>query len=146
MATEIKIPNVGESITSANVAHWHKQNGEAVTKGETVLTIETDKVSNDLEADAAGVLKILVQEGEEVAIGTVVGIIEEGGPPEVTSHTGTKKADPQVSRSQNNNQSHNQSQSHRSQLISLQQLLPKRKERCLKLKCLLPESQSPLPI
>ncbi|MCP5537823.1 MAG: dihydrolipoyllysine-residue succinyltransferase [Akkermansiaceae bacterium] len=78
MATEVKIPNVGESITSANVARWHKHDGDAVAKGETVLTIETDKVSNDLEALSAGVLKILVQEGEEVAIGTVVGTIEDG--------------------------------------------------------------------
>jgi len=78
MATEVKIPNVGESITSANVARWHKQDGESVSKGDTVLTIETDKVSNDLEADASGTLKILVQEGEEVAIGSVVATIEEG--------------------------------------------------------------------
>ena len=79
MATEIKIPNVGESITSANVARWHKQDGESVEKGQTILTIETDKVSNDLDAEQSGVLKILVQEGEEVAIGAVVGMIEEGG-------------------------------------------------------------------
>lgn len=78
MATEVKIPNVGESITSANVARWHKQDGETVAKGDTVLTIETDKVSNDLEADVSGVLKILVQEGEEVAIGSVVATIAEG--------------------------------------------------------------------
>ena len=77
MATEVKIPNVGESITSANVARWHKQDGEAIIKGETVLTIETDKVSNDLTADADGTLSIRVQEGEEVAIGTVVAVIEE---------------------------------------------------------------------
>ena len=77
MATEIKIPNVGESITTANVARWHKQSGDKVAKGETVLTIETDKVSNDLEAEVSGVLDIQVQEGEEVAIGTVVGTIEE---------------------------------------------------------------------
>lgn len=79
MATEVKIPNVGESITSANVARWHKQDGEAVAKGEIVLTIETDKVSNDLEAATAGTLKILVPEGEEVAIGSVVALINEGG-------------------------------------------------------------------
>jgi len=42
------------------------------------LTIETDKVSNDLDAEVAGILNVLVQEGEEVAIGTVVGVIEEG--------------------------------------------------------------------
>ncbi|MGJ8676673.1 MAG: dihydrolipoyllysine-residue succinyltransferase [Akkermansiaceae bacterium] len=76
MATEIKIPNVGESITSANVACWHKADGESVNKGDVVLTIETDKVSNDIEADEAGTLKILVQEGEEVSIGTVVANIE----------------------------------------------------------------------
>jgi len=87
MATEVKIPNVGESITSANVARWHKQDGAAVAKGETVLTIETDKVSNDLEAGEAGTLKILVQEGEEVAIGTVVGLIEEAAAPPAVSTT-----------------------------------------------------------
>jgi len=79
MATEVKIPNVGESITSANVARWHKQNGEAVAQGEIVLTIETDKVSNDLEAAVSGQLNILVPEGEEVSIGTVVALIEEDG-------------------------------------------------------------------
>ncbi|NWK55449.1 2-oxoglutarate dehydrogenase complex dihydrolipoyllysine-residue succinyltransferase [Verrucomicrobiaceae bacterium N1E253] len=78
MATEVKIPNVGESITTANVARWHKQDGEHVAKGEIVLTIETDKVSNDLEADVSGTLKILVPEGEEVSIGSVVASIEEG--------------------------------------------------------------------
>lgn len=78
MSIEVKIPNVGESITSANVARWHKQDGEAVAKGDVVLTIETDKVSNDLEAAADGILKILVQEGEEVDIGSVVATIEEG--------------------------------------------------------------------
>lgn len=92
MATEIKIPNVGESITSANVARWHKQNGEAVAKGETVLTIETDKVSNDIEADVAGVLNILVQEGEEVAIGTVVATLDEGAVAEVDTEEATTTA------------------------------------------------------
>lgn len=95
MATEIKIPNVGESITSANVARWHKQNGEAVAKGETVLTIETDKVSNDIEADVAGVLNILVQEGEEVAIGTVVATLDEGAVAEVETEEATTTANPE---------------------------------------------------
>lgn len=94
MATEIKIPNVGESITSANVARWHKQSGDAVSKGETVLTIETDKVSNDLEAEVAGILNVLVQEGEEVAIGTVVGVIEEGNAADAVEEEA--KSDPPV--------------------------------------------------
>jgi len=65
-------------VTSANVAQWHKADGEAVAKGDTLLTIETDKVSQEIEAEEAGTLKILVQEGEEVAIGTVVANIEAG--------------------------------------------------------------------
>lgn len=92
MATEVKIPNVGESITSANVARWHKQDGEAVSKGETVLTIETDKVSNDLDADADGILRIQVQEGEEVAIGTVVAVIEESSSSSTAPATSTEMA------------------------------------------------------
>lgn len=91
MATEVKIPNVGESITSANVARWHKQDGESVARGETVLTIETDKVSNDLEAGDDGTLKILVQEGEEVAIGTVVGLIEKPAVQEGTPELGPQR-------------------------------------------------------
>ena len=77
MSFEVIIPNAGESVTSANVAQWHKADGEAVAKGDTLLTIETDKVSQEIEAEEAGTLKILIQEGEEVAIGTVVAKIDE---------------------------------------------------------------------
>ena len=72
MSLDVKVPAAGESITSANVARWHKNNGEAVKKGEILVTLETDKVSNELEAAADGVLEILVGEGEEVSIGTVI--------------------------------------------------------------------------
>jgi 2-oxoglutarate dehydrogenase E2 component (dihydrolipoamide succinyltransferase) len=78
MSLDVKVPAAGESITSANVARWHKKNGDAVQKGDVLVTLETDKVSNELEADAAGTLTILVNEGEEVAIGTVIARIEEG--------------------------------------------------------------------
>ncbi|MFK7909321.1 MAG: dihydrolipoyllysine-residue succinyltransferase [Akkermansiaceae bacterium] len=97
MATEIKIPNVGESITSANVAVWHKQDGEAVSKGDTVLTIETDKVSNDLTADADGTLRIHVQEGEEVAIGTVVAVIEDASAAPAAASTPAEPESPAAS-------------------------------------------------
>ena len=72
MSLDVKVPAAGESITSANVARWHKQNGDAVAKGEILVTLETDKVSNELEAAEAGTLEILVGEGEEVSIGTVI--------------------------------------------------------------------------
>ena len=77
MAIEVKVPASGESVTSANVARWHRKNGDAVSRGEVLVTLETDKVSNELEAPADGVLEILVGEGEEVAIGTIIARIEE---------------------------------------------------------------------
>lgn len=72
MSTEVKVPASGESVTSANVARWHKSNGDAVRKGDVLVTLETDKVSNELEAAADGVLEIVTPEGEEVPIGTVI--------------------------------------------------------------------------
>ena len=72
MTTDVKVPASGESVTSANVARWHKKNGDSVRKGEVLVTLETDKVSNELEAADDGVLEILVGEGEEVAIGTLI--------------------------------------------------------------------------
>ena len=87
MSHEIKIPSVGESITSATIAQWHKEDGDAVTSGDTLLTIETDKISTELQADRSGILHIVAPEGTEVAIGAVVAQIEEftqaqaGAPP-----------------------------------------------------------------
>jgi len=77
MSLDVKVPASGESITSANVARWHKSNGASVVKGEIIVTLETDKVSNELEADADGVLEIIVNEGEEVDIGTVIARIDD---------------------------------------------------------------------
>ena len=78
MSLEVKVPAAGESITSANVANWHKKEGDSVRKGDVLVTLETDKVSNELPADADGILHIVVGEGEEVAIGTVIATIDEG--------------------------------------------------------------------
>ena len=76
MSIEVKIPAVGESITSGLISTWHKQDGETVAAGDALLTLETDKVSTEIAAEQAGVLKILVPEGEEVKIGTVVATLE----------------------------------------------------------------------
>lgn len=73
--SDILIPNFGESITAATVAAWHKHSGDPVAKGDTLVTLETDKVSTDLEADESGVLEILVPEGAEAPIGAVLGRI-----------------------------------------------------------------------
>jgi 2-oxoglutarate dehydrogenase E2 component (dihydrolipoamide succinyltransferase) len=72
MSIEVKVPASGESVTTANVARWHRKNGDAVSTGEVLVTLETDKVSNELEAAGGGILEILVSEGEEVAIGTLI--------------------------------------------------------------------------
>ena len=76
MAIDIKVPAAGESITSANIAKWYKSNGDTVKKGEPLVSLETDKVSNELEAEADGILTITIGEGEEVSIGTVIGKLE----------------------------------------------------------------------
>ncbi|MEN8246357.1 MAG: 2-oxoglutarate dehydrogenase complex dihydrolipoyllysine-residue succinyltransferase [Thermodesulfobacteriota bacterium] len=78
MTLEIKIPSVGESVQEAVLAEWFKSDGEQVQIDEPLLVIETDKVTLEVVAEAAGVLKILVQEGETVTIGAVVGLIEAG--------------------------------------------------------------------
>jgi 2-oxoglutarate dehydrogenase E2 component (dihydrolipoamide succinyltransferase) len=84
MSTDVKVPASGESVTSANVARWHKANGDMVHKGDILVTLETDKVSNELEAAADGVLEILVGEGEEVPIGALIARIGGSGGAPVT--------------------------------------------------------------
>ncbi len=79
MSLEVKIPAVGESITSGLLSIWHKQDGETVQAGDVLLTLETDKVATELTAEKAGVLRIRAAAGTEVKIGEVVGTIEEGG-------------------------------------------------------------------
>jgi 2-oxoglutarate dehydrogenase E2 component (dihydrolipoamide succinyltransferase) len=76
MAIEIRIPSVGESIQEAVLAEWFKKDGDSVQKDEPLFVIETDKVTLEVVAETGGVLKILVKEGETVAIGAKVGEIE----------------------------------------------------------------------
>ena len=77
MSLEIKIPAVGESITSGLLSTWHKNDGDTVAAGEALLTLETDKVSTEITAEKAGVLHIKAPAGAEVKIGEVVGTIDE---------------------------------------------------------------------
>lgn len=81
MAHEIKIPSVGESITSATLGAWHKSEGDYVRAGEVILTIETDKISTELESDRDGILHHLAAVGDELAIGAPVASIEPGEAP-----------------------------------------------------------------
>jgi 2-oxoglutarate dehydrogenase E2 component (dihydrolipoamide succinyltransferase) len=79
MMTEIKVPALGESVTEATIGQWFKKEGEAVKADEPVVELETDKVTVEVPAPAAGVLqKIAVQPGETVNVGAVLGAIADG--------------------------------------------------------------------
>jgi 2-oxoglutarate dehydrogenase E2 component (dihydrolipoamide succinyltransferase) len=77
MVIEVKIPAVGESITSGVVSAWHKKSGDFVNEGEPLFTLETDKVSTEIVAEKAGTLETKVNEGQEVKIGEVVATIDD---------------------------------------------------------------------
>ncbi|HEV3478578.1 MAG TPA: dihydrolipoamide acetyltransferase family protein [Gaiellaceae bacterium] len=79
MATEIKLPRLGQGMESGTVVRWLKQEGEQVEKGEPLYELDTEKVTQEVEADASGVLlKIAVQEGE-VPVGQTIAVIGEEG-------------------------------------------------------------------
>ena len=84
MSTEITVPTLGESVTTATVARWIKQPGEAVAADEPLVELETDKVTVEVNAPSAGVLvAINVPEGSEVEVGALLGLIEAGAAPTV---------------------------------------------------------------
>ncbi len=79
MATDIKVPTLGESVTEATVARWLKKIGDAVAMDDPLVELETDKVTLEVNASAAGTLsEIAVPEGSNVAVGAVLGRIGEG--------------------------------------------------------------------
>ncbi|MEO0960996.1 MAG: 2-oxoglutarate dehydrogenase complex dihydrolipoyllysine-residue succinyltransferase [Pseudomonadota bacterium] len=92
MSTEIRVPTLGESVTEATVAQWFKKPGDAVAADEPLLELETDKVTLEVPAPAAGVLaEITAEEGDTVEVDALLGAIGEGaGDVKVTE----KKAEP----------------------------------------------------
>jgi pyruvate dehydrogenase E2 component (dihydrolipoamide acetyltransferase) len=79
MATEVKLPRLGQGMESGTVVRWLKQEGDQVEKGEPLYELDTEKVTQEVEAEASGVLlKIAVQEGE-VPVGQTVAVIGEEG-------------------------------------------------------------------
>jgi 2-oxoglutarate dehydrogenase E2 component (dihydrolipoamide succinyltransferase) len=81
MNVEVKVPTVGESITSGILSTWHKKDGEAVNSGDVLFTLETDKVSTEVNAPESGILRTQAAEGDEVKIDQVVALIEPGEAP-----------------------------------------------------------------
>jgi 2-oxoglutarate dehydrogenase E2 component (dihydrolipoamide succinyltransferase) len=78
MPFDVRIPNLGESVTEGTIARWLKQDGERIAPGDVLLELETDKAAVELPAERAGVLRILKKEGETVAVGDLVARLEEG--------------------------------------------------------------------
>ncbi|GAC1318704.1 MAG: 2-oxoglutarate dehydrogenase complex dihydrolipoyllysine-residue succinyltransferase [Chloroflexota bacterium] len=88
MAIEIKVPQLGESLTEATVGRWLKREGDAVTEGETVVELETEKVNMEVPATAAGVLQSIVKhEGDAASVDDVLAIVAEGQPAEASLDT-----------------------------------------------------------
>src|SRR5437868_13406151 len=79
MASEVKLPRLGQGMESGTIVKWLKAEGDAVEKGEPLYELDTDKVTQEVEADASGVLlKIAVAEGE-VPVGRTIAVIGEQG-------------------------------------------------------------------
>ena len=96
MIIEVKVPSVGESVTSGVVSAWHKKSGEFVNEGEPIFALETDKVSTDIVAEKSGVLETKVPEGQEVKIGEVVATIDDSKQrPEEKKEEKPKKREPE---------------------------------------------------
>src|SRR5437588_12415262 len=95
MSVQVKIPAVGESIASGVVSVWHKKNGERVSKGEPLFTLETDKVSTEIVAENVGVLETKAAEGQEVKIGEIVAIIDDSKIAHQKAVPAEKKASPE---------------------------------------------------
>ena len=100
MNIEVKVPAVGESISSGILSVWHKKDGEHIRKDDILFTLETDKVSQEVAAPEAGVVHLKVQEGDEVKIGQVVADIAPSGIPSAAKPSpkkspAAKPADPE---------------------------------------------------
>ena len=79
MATEVKVPALGESITEATLGQWLKKPGDAVAADEPIASLETDKVSVEVPSPVAGTFaEALVSEGDTVEVGTVIATIGDG--------------------------------------------------------------------
>src|SRR5262249_22192887 len=76
---EIRVPTLGESVTEATIGKWFKKPGDPVAVGEPLVELETDKVTIEVPAPAAGTLsEIAAKDGETVAVGALLGAIKEG--------------------------------------------------------------------
>src|SRR5262249_50128717 len=96
MSEEVKMPQMGESIAEGTIVRWLKQVGDQVKRDEPLFEISTDKVDAEIPSPSSGVLsEIKVNEGETVAVNTVVAIINGGAPKPAESQAAAPKAKPE---------------------------------------------------
>src|SRR5262249_25375128 len=95
MLIEVKIPAVGESITSGVVSAWHKKSVDFVNEDEQLFTLETDKLSTEIVAEKAGTVEAKVTEGQEVKIREVVGTLDDSKQPAAQKKEVTPKKAPE---------------------------------------------------
>ncbi|MBD1398647.1 2-oxoglutarate dehydrogenase complex dihydrolipoyllysine-residue succinyltransferase [Pontibacter sp. JH31] len=79
MSLEVKVPAVGESITEVTIAQWLKKDGDRVEMDEVIAELESDKATFELPAEAAGILRIVAQEGDTIEVGATICRIEQNG-------------------------------------------------------------------
>src|SRR3954468_19830724 len=92
MAIELKIPEVGESITEVEIGDWLKKEGDTVAKDENIVSIESEKATVELPAPNAGrISKILKRKGEVAKVGEVIGLLESNGQASVETKTPEEK-------------------------------------------------------
>ncbi|HEY0960220.1 MAG TPA: biotin/lipoyl-containing protein [Novosphingobium sp.] len=76
MAVEILLPKIGFSMNEGQVAEWLAKDGDQVSEGQPLFSLEADKSTNEVEAPATGTLRIVAQVGETYEVGTVLGYID----------------------------------------------------------------------
>lgn len=100
MATEVKMPQLGETVVEGTITKWLKKEGDTIEEDELLVEISTDKVDSEIPSSAGGTIqKILVQEGDTVSVGTPLAVIGEG---DVSSDEAPESEPPEKEQSQAN--------------------------------------------
>ena len=94
---ELKVPTIGESISSAFIGRWLKKVGESVEAGDNIVELDSDKASLEVPSPVAGVVtRLLAEDGDEVPIGGVIAIIDTSGSPAAVVPSEASAGTPQV--------------------------------------------------
>src|SRR5688500_14123918 len=92
MSNQVTLPRLGQGMESGTIVRWLKSEGDQVEKGEPLYELDTEKVTQEVEADASGVLlKILAGEGEEIEVGNAIAVIGEEGEDVPDAEPGAKE-------------------------------------------------------